>query len=553
MKGQGTVYVIGCHFEDLREESVGSTRPLQVQWTHYPAPETVCYAYHNDTPIGPAEHTVDLTGKPGLRAFLVDSGGVQYNIWNLLRGTDGWDPLGMRGALDARTEQEHLPVQLLLSQNAIELGEEQRSRRIAVKANYFSGEICENPELTYRIVGAVREETAIRVTEQGCELTLCGENNGVRVEKQRLLVHTETGLTAMAEATVPPTTRPAPQWEEEPAVVWQDGRFTLRYRLAAEGAEDASRIRWILERNGERSVVSSASEIVSGEFSGVVNRDYCPGNEAVGAAVYVRIVPQTNCSVPGEAVELCACERLEAGAITDPDAIRTDFADFPTERQPQIRPQYWTRDFYTPLEPLAEWRKWERELPGTPWVYRSAGNGCVGMGLMPAIQGVKLFYTFAEKARKMRMELALDPAKTSGQGFGSAGQYMDVCVGFDAETMTGPALRILRSPEASNAVAVFPVVYRDGIAEPSAERCYTAGFVTGCHIEMELRDGRLRAHLWTEKELPAAVVSEYPAEITVETMAMPAGGSVGLLHTGTCGAGGWHNTVMLHELRAHLI
>ena len=125
---------------------------------------------------------------------------------------------------------------------------------------------------------------------------------------------------------------------------------------------------------------------------------------------------------------------------------------------------------------------------------------------------------------------------------------MDVCVGFDARTMTGPALRILRSPEASNAVAVFPVYYEEGLASPIGECCYTAGFVTGCHIEVQIRDGRLRAHLWTEKELPPSV--EYPSEITVDTKAAAAGGSVGVLHTGTCGAGGWQNTVMLHGLRA---
>ena len=94
MKGQGCVYVIGCRFEDLRKESMGTSRALQVQWTHYPQPETMCYAYGNDTPIGPAEHTVDLTGKKGLRAFLVEAkSGAQYNVRNLLRGTDDWDPL----------------------------------------------------------------------------------------------------------------------------------------------------------------------------------------------------------------------------------------------------------------------------------------------------------------------------------------------------------------------------------------------------------------------------------------------------------------------------
>lgn len=94
MKGQGTIYVINCRFEDMRDESTDHSRPLWVQWTRYPQPETVCYVYGNDTPIGPAEHTVDLTGKPGLAAFLTEGEATKYNIRNLLCGTDGWDPLG---------------------------------------------------------------------------------------------------------------------------------------------------------------------------------------------------------------------------------------------------------------------------------------------------------------------------------------------------------------------------------------------------------------------------------------------------------------------------
>ena len=52
----------------------------------------------------------------------------------------------------------------------------------------------------------------------------------------------------------------------------------------------------------------------------------------------------------------------------------------------------------------------------------------------------------------------------------------------------------------------------------------------------------------TERELPPSV--EYPSEIIVDTKAVAAGGSVGVLHTGTCGGDGWQNTVMLHGLRA---
>lgn len=52
----------------------------------------------------------------------------------------------------------------------------------------------------------------------------------------------------------------------------------------------------------------------------------------------------------------------------------------------------------------------------------------------------------------MSLKLVVDPAKTAGQGFGSAGQYMDVLLKFDTSTLTGYGLRIIRTKASSNAV-----------------------------------------------------------------------------------------------------
>lgn len=541
MKGQGTIYVINCRFEDMRDESTDHSRPLWVQWTRYPQPETVCYVYGNDTPIGPAEHTVDLTGKPGLAAFLTEGEATKYNIRNLLCGTDGWDPLGEGKA----SGKELLPIQLVLNQSMLTLTEEHRSRNVCVTARYFSGEITEKLNLTFEMVGDEEAQLGISLLKQGHTLILSGENDGTGILQGILLARTDTGLMAMAEVAVTPTTRPAPGWIQHPHILWQSGKFVLHYELERKGAEDASLISWELEKDGERQRVSVSRP-------GVENLEYFPGNEAIGAAVYVQIIPKLNCSLPAETVELCACKEMNANMITNPCQIQTDFSNFPTERQPLIRSGWWTRDFYTPREPLTEWRKWEQKLPDMPWVYRMAGNGCEGAGLMPAIQGVMLFYTFQKEAGNMKTEILLDPAKTFGQGFGSAGQYMDVCVGFDPESMTGPAFRILRSPDISNGVEVFPVYYKNGLTTLPETRRYTAGFVTGCHIETEINNRSLKVHLWTEKELSTGIL-EYPSDITMETGAVPAGGSMGILHTGTCGGGGWQNTVMLHGIRAQLM
>lgn len=110
--------------------------------------------------------------KKGLRAFLVEAkSGAQYNVRNLLRGTDDWDPLGQREYLP-EAETEHLPVQLVLSRGSVELTEEHRSQTLSARVKYFSGETQEHPELVCEIT---EDGSRIRLQRQGQELTLYGE------------------------------------------------------------------------------------------------------------------------------------------------------------------------------------------------------------------------------------------------------------------------------------------------------------------------------------------------------------------------------------------
>lgn len=59
------------------------------------------------------------------------------------------------------------------------------------------------------------------------------------------------------------------------------------------------------------------------------------------------------------------------------------------------------------------------------------------------MQGARIRYTpttapemGTETKRNMEVLLEADPAKSAGQGFGSAGQYLDVCIKTDTDTWT---------------------------------------------------------------------------------------------------------------------
>ena len=95
------------------------------------------------------------------------------------------------------------------------------------------------------------------------------------------------------------------------------------------------------------------------------------------------------------------------------------------------------------------------------WIYGEGFNGARGTGLLQDQKGARLLYTPLDKEYgDMKVELFVDPTKMAGQGFGSAtGQYMDVYIKFDTKTLTGYALRIIRTTKFSNAVDFLLMKY----------------------------------------------------------------------------------------------
>lgn len=98
----------------------------------------------------------------------------------------------------------------------------------------------------------------------------------------------------------------------------------------------------------------------------------------------------------------------------------------------------------------------------------------------------------------MKMTLQLAPFKSAGQGFSIAPLFMDLLIKFDAETLTGYGLRIMRTTKYGTAVDFLYVKYVNGqvvdLSEPISSSCYR----TTCTIALEYRDGRLVAHASTD-------------------------------------------------------
>ena len=170
------------------------------------------------------------------------------------------------------------------------------------------------------------------------------------------------------------------------------------------------------------------------------------------------------------------------------------------------------------------------------------------MGLLQAQRGARMRFTPPKgDYGDMVVKLDVAPTKTAGQGFGSAtGQYMDVGLKFDNITLSGYALRIVRTTKYANAVDFLLVRYDNGKVRPLTEPVSAICYVTGCHINVHFHHGMLTADVFTDKALK---MPDDPNLKSRVHLSAPVGdnsfGGFLLQHTGSCG----ESTTMLHKLR----
>lgn len=188
----------------------------------------------------------------------------------------------------------------------------------------------------------------------------------------------------------------------------------------------------------------------------------------------------------------------------------------------------WTLDAHCPTD-LGIY-SFEPDTTRAAWVYGEGVDGAEGChGLIPNVRGARIMYA-AEPVRPdiaQTLTVCLDPCKSGGQGFGSAtGQYMDVCVKFDAATLTGYGVRLVRTAAHDHAVDTYLVRYDHGRITPLSPARTTTLFRRGCHLTLQWQAGTLTATLERDGD---TLTQQAAAE------ANPYGGMM-LQHTGSTGA-----------------
>lgn len=545
-KEGGTITAVDCVYNS------NLSVPISIGWTKTPSTSLKCYQsniIHNGQSITiggeGAKETVDMTGKSVLDAYKVVSGGkTYYNTYNLLKGSDDWDPLGVKDVIKA-AGQDTVATQLSITSDVTEIESGKETASIGGTVNYFYGTNDTTQKITYSV--SDEDKAYVKLTDNGdgtCKVE--GTNNDDAARKVIINASTESGLEAAVGITVKPSKIEAPAFTKAP-VITNDGQGSLKvdYSLDLGSREDMSAISWYrcTDAEGSNPILVAVTRNDSPEYT------YKLTAGDVGYYIMAKVESKNIRSDYGTPVNTVYDKAIGVKDVRSKN-FATDFSNFPNVKQSEIKAGFWTVDYNRPAD-TESFGSWQGADTEEPWKYGTTGNGCVGAGLYEGTQGARLMYTPVEGTYgDMSLKLVVDPAKTAGQGFGSAGQYMDVLLKFDTSTLTGYGLRIVRTKASSNAVTFVLVKYDNGTVKEISDEVIASCYATGCTISLKVEGNKLTAHVETPTEqLADQAAKGYPhvVDLTADIEANSFGG-VAIQHTGTLGAGGWQNTTMLHNL-----
>lgn len=540
-KSVGQISLVDCRFH--------AGRPLYVGWTNTPTDWLRCYQ-HNVTIDGQQyfvgadkiSNTVDLTPLPLLGAYSIACGDkITYNTYNLLRGDDDWDPLHVKDVVESASTAQYdyarMPTSLIASPREASVTAGEDTLWIQAGAYYHNGYTAPVAPLQWSLQPGHESDAIIIPDGNRCGVVAVRDTDGDITCV--LSAISPTGLECASALTIKPSVLPAPSISSGPRIDISDGKATVLYTADFGDRNDMSEITWYRSSrsDGADAIPVAVTRGDSPKYQ------YTLSQADTGYYLVADIKPRHIRSQYGPAVRCITSAPVSAPSVIPSDSIVTDFSDFPTLVQPLLIPGFWTVDCYKPLDTAPY--DWTPDPSQPAWVYGEGFNGAKGSGLLQQQRGARLIYTpLSGEYGDMEVELLVDPTKTAGQGFGSAtGQYMDVCLKFDPETLSGYALRIERTVKSGHAVDFSLVRYDNGNVTPISDPVTAGCYLTGCHININAQGDRLSAKVYTDT--PVTPAEGIAPSVELEAPIEPNNnGGFALQHTGTCG----ESTTMLHHL-----
>lgn len=538
VKSRGPVTAIDCRLVSNTADYWG--------WRAVPEPEEKYYHFNNYFNSAPyfvdkrfLSNSIDLRNKALLNAYRFQfEGKTVYNIYNLLRGNDEWDPMNMKNLVETAEKTltinlSNIPTQLLISptRDTVETGK--NTLLLKATAKRF-GDFTTEVNVNWYLNKSDSAFAAIVPQPDGsCVINSINTTDSVR--RVMVFAKSNDGLEAAAQVFAVPEVLAAPVFKQKPALKFdRSGKYILQYVLNGSKI-DQSDIKWYRCSDAKGS---GAIEVAVSR-SNNPNKTYLLNEGDAGWYIMASIRPKNIRSVTGNPVIVISSRPVSREMIHS--SVNTFMPDFSTQSfkyQPLFKRGFWTIESYAP----ADTYDWVADNTRDAWYYGRGEEGAAAdTGLVQSVKGARMLFTpVHEKYGDMKVSFTAIPSKTAGQGFSSARQqYMDVYIKFNPQTMTGYALRIIRTTKYGDALDFLLVRYENGKVYPISESVSTDCFRPNCNIELDVKANifTVRASNPLEYYIQPNRPEVLQKIILRSEIATNIWGGFGFQHTGTTGSG----------------
>ncbi|MFD0990078.1 hypothetical protein ACFQ1R_08220 [Mariniflexile jejuense] len=541
VKGRGPVTAVDTRFsaEDLN----------YIGWRDIPDTEARYYQYNvslNNKSIfignNDAFATVDMTNKNVLNAYRFEyKNKIVYNTYNLLRGDDDWDPMGVKPivkAAEIETRRDYSTIPTLLTikptQQTLETGKD--NLLLEATVNRFGNFEMKGEKVNWAIEDKYKSLIKLQINENGTCLVI-PTNNENETKEVIVTASTLSGLESASVLYIAPSFINPPNFTKLPVITkFKEGNLQLDYSLDMT-FNDESLITWYRCKDSKGN---HPIEVAVSRFNKPM-KSYELSSGDVGYYIMASISPKhLRCDL-GESKTAIFNKVITVKDVkSNAKILIPNLENMSGKYQPEIIAGYWSLDSYAPLD--TKEHNWEGDNSRDPWFFGEGINGAAGVnGFVQNTKGARMRYLpVGNNFGDMKISFTAVPSKTAGQGFSSArAQYMDVGIKMDVKNMNGYALRIIRTTKYSDAVDFVLMKYENGIATPISEPVSTSSYRPNCKITVKVKSNKLIVHAentenyFTEHDANEVVkIVDVETEITQNTF-----GGLSFQHTGTVGSG----------------
>lgn len=529
----------------------------EIRWENIQRPDVKQYVYNNRYADGTAvafdprfpDVTQALTGE-SLKIFKI---GEEYNVYNLLKGSDGWNP-------SKQVARNDTAFKLTLAASTTVIQSDQPANEVVITPAMLPAASFSDASVNFQY------DTALfnRVASSDGKLHLNAKLNasGKTVDSV-VRASLPNGLAAQLTLRINPQTVAPPVVMGTPSIVIGQNTAALQIAYDRPGFTDGSTITWFRgSAPGDKAVQVAVTTL------GKPYKNYQLSAGDIGHYLTAVVIPKYEFSpAAASPVQVTSAAAVAAGDIAKPSVITTDFANISWTGHALNQPNVWYADVIKPSDINQAW------LPSgaTPWVYAVGDrDGALGVaGLQTATQGARLLYQPQGAYSDMSLTVNLTPEKVAGQGFGSAtDQYLEIYIKWDPVAQTGYALRFQRLSadplnggkpilSSGNSVRVSMIEYVNGVRRifPGAY-VESSVYMPGTRAVFSLVGDVLSADVVTSSpqtstqagfSLPGEI--HFKATVTNAANAAGSAGGFGFQFTGTPSAG---NRTLLENLEVTL-